>query len=209
MKNTNEIATANITAQGQKLVDKYFAAVSKMNKTAWAAVKVVHDTVTAENFTKNFGSIRKYADAVSLSPSSVSLMNRAYILHTENERLEDFSYTATAAMLALPDSIGTDDFLDRYEIDSRTPVSTIKECIEELKKLECKPANDTDDTEDTEDVEETESAQETAQDEPESVSGEVVDTIEIVANEDVLYIGGRLWTLTPDDVKAIKEVMGL
>ncbi len=59
----------------------------------------------------------------------------------------------------------------------------------------------------TENAETTEG--ETDGEEVEVVDGEVIETISITANEDVLYIGGKLWQLTADDVRAIKEVLGL
>lgn len=217
MKN-NEIAnatatdiTTEITAQGKKLVDKYFNAVDKAKKSAWSVVKVVNDTITAPKFAENFGSLRNYAKAVELSPATISLMNRSYILYAENERLSDFSYTAVAAMLALPENVEIDEFLDKYELTGKTSVSAIKACIEELKAIEDKTESETaaPETAESETADSETAEGETNGEDIEVVDGEVIETISITANEDVLYIGGKLWQLTADDVRAIKEVLGL
>ncbi len=216
MKN-NEITNATatditieITAQGKKLVDKYFNAVDKAKKSAWSVVKVVNDTIAAPKFADNFGSLRNYAKAVDLSPATISLMNRSYILYAENERLSDFSYTAVAAMLALPEYVTVDEFLDKYELTGKTSVSAIKACIEELKAIEDKTETAAPETETAEtETAENDTAEGETDDAIEVVDGEVIETISITANEDVLYIGGKLWQLTADDVRAIKEVLGL
>lgn len=215
-KNTNTTpATVNpdvnapeITERGRKLVDKYFDACTRAKKSAWSVVKVVADTITSANFEREFGSIRTYAAAIEMSPSSISLMHRAYILYTSNaELLADFSYTAVAAMLALPEDVEIAHLIAENGLTGRSSVKDVKEAISRYKSVETDaPAATV-----AEEKAETETVGEMAEDVTEDAApvAEVVDTISIPANEDLLYIGGRLWTLTPEDVATIREVLGV
>lgn len=199
-----------ITARGQKLIDKYFTAVSKAKKSAWSVVKVVADTITSESFERDFGSIRTYAAAIDMSPSSLSLMHRAYVLYVNNpELLADFSYTAVAAMLALPENVSTEQLIKEHGLTGRSSVKDVKEAINSYKTIETEedapaenPSNDKASDNADEVTIDMESGEVTE-------NGEVVEMISIPAKDDMLYIGGQLWTLSADDVTAIREVLGL
>ena len=212
-KNTNNApATVNveanapeITTRGQKLIDKYFDACSKAKKSAWSVVKVVADTITLPNFDREFGSIRTYANAVDLSPSSISLMHRAFVLYTENaELLADYSYTAVAAMLALPDDVTIDRLINENNLTGRSSVKEVKDAIVNYKSVEAKPAEKPSKDKASETVAEVSDDVESGDE-----SVEVIEVISIPANDDVLYIGGKLWQLSADDVAAIREALGL
>lgn len=212
-KNTNTTTATidtnapEITARGQKLIDKYFTAVSKAKKSAWSVVKVVADTITAENFERDFGSIRTYAAAIEMSPSSLSLMHRAYLLYTNNEELlADFSYTAVAAMLALPENVSTEQLIKEHGLTGRSSVKDVKEAINSYKSIETEEEAA---PEEAEAASRGEASENVVSESDDVRTSEVVDTITIPANEDTLYIGGRLWTLNADDVTAIRELLGL
>ena len=207
MKNeiTNTIANVTeITAQGKTQVAKYFKAIETAKKSAWSVAKVVYDTVNNANFEKNFGSRNNYAAAIKMSKGSVSMMARAYETYIKNpECLEGFTYTAVTALLAIPEGITIDEFVNLNQINAETPASEIKDAVKRYRAgLETTQETETERTE-------AETETESAEAETESVSGDVVETISIEAGVDVVYIGGKLWTLSPDDVATIKEVLGL
>lgn len=201
----NTITTIN--AQGQKKVEQYFKAVDGAKKSAWKVAEVVSKTVNDEKFETMFGSLSVYADAIKMSKGSISMMARAYRVYNDNECLNGFTYTAVSAMLALPDNMDVEQFVATYEITKDTPVSEIKAHVKALKAL-------TTETEETEGTEETpESANgasetETADDSTESDT-EIIDTISVPANEDLLIINGKVFNLSKEDVDNIKEVLGL
>ena len=212
MKNEMTNATANvteITAQGKSQVAKYFKAIETAKKSAWSVAKVVYDTVNGANFEKNFGSRNNYAAAIKMSKGSVSMMARAYEMYITNpECLEGFTYTAVTALLAIPEGITVEEFVNLNQINVETPASEIKDAVKRYRAgLETTQETETESAE--AETESTEAETESTETETETISGDVVETISIEAGVDVVYIGGKLWTLSPDDVATIKEVLGL
>lgn len=197
-----------ITARGQKAIDKYFKAIDKARNSAWGVAKVVSETVNGETFETDFGSLTTYADAIGLSKASVSLQNRAYKLFISNEELADFNYTAVCAMLPI-DASGVDvvSFIEAYEIDNKTSVSTIKTNVKEyLAGLEDK-SKDEPETEDENEVvsgevEETET-------ETEDNNSVVMDTYNVPAGTNFVVINGSVITLDDDDLAAIEGVLNV
>lgn len=197
-----------ITARGQKAIDKYFKAIDKARNSAWGVAKVVSETINGETFENDFGSLTTYADSIGLSKASVSLQNRAYKLYTANEELTDFSYSAVCAMLPI-DALGVDvvSFIEAYEIDNKTSVSTIKTNVKEyLAGLEDK-SKDEPETEENEvvsgEVEETETETETANE------SEKMDTYNVPAGTNFVVINGSIITLDDDDLAAIEGVLNV
>ena len=197
-----------ITARGQKAIDKYFKAIDKARNSAWGVAKVVSETINGETFETDFGSLSTYADAIGLSKASVSLQNRAYKLFTSNEELADFNYTAVCAMLPI-DASGVDvvSFVEAYEIDSKTSVSTIKTNVKEyLAGLEDK-SKDEPETE-TEDENEVVSG-EVEETETENNNSVVMDTYNVPEGTNFIVIDGSIITLDADDLAAIEGVLNL
>ena len=192
---TTELAT-EITAQGKKQVEKYFKAIEGAKKSAWNVAKVVSETVSGEKFDDNFGSLGNYATAIKMSKASVSLMNRAYKLYDGNEDLTGFTYSAVSVLLALPAEIEVSDFLDRYDIDAETPVSEIKKKVAEVKALATKGEESDGEESDGESSESGESGD------------DVVDMVS-VPDTDLVYIDGKVWELSAEDVNKVREVLGL
>ncbi len=206
----NEVAnvTANeafeITARGQKRVTQYFNAVEKMNKSAWATVKVVYDTVTAETFEADFGSMARYADAIEMSKASVTLMKKAFEIRTKYEKeLEGFTYTAVTKLIGFPfDDADIESFLEGWGITAKSSASDVEKAVKQLKTgLEAKDVVDVEATE-VETTEDEGEAEESCKDEP-------VATVEVPANANLVIIDGKVFNLTADDVEAIKEILGL
>lgn len=201
MKENTIVTNNTIDAQGMKLVDKYFKAIDGAKKSAWNVAKVVSDTVNDSKFEQHFGSLGNYADAIKMSKSSVSIMNRSYLMYNDFPCLDGFTYTAVATMLILPLEYGVEKFLNDYEITSETPVSEIKKAVATVKAIGTEKETDTD-TDDASEETEVEPTEETAAD-------DVVQEMVSVPNVDLVLINGKMWELTPEDVEAIKEVLGL
>lgn len=198
-----------ITARGQKAIDKYFKAIDKARNSAWGVAKVVSETVNGETFETDFGSLATYADAIGLSKASVSLQNRAYKLFTSNEELADFNYTAVCAMLPI-DASGVDvvSFIEAYEIDNKTSVSTIKTNVKEyLAGLEDKSKDETETEDENEvvsgEVEDAETENETA------TESDKMDTYNVPAGTNFVVINGSIITLDEDDLAAIEGVLNV
>ena len=201
----NTIVTANtIDAQGMKLVDKYFKAIDSAKKSAWNVAKVVSDTVNDAKFEQHFGSLSTYADAIKMSKSSVSIMNRAYLMYNDFPCLDGFTYTAVAAMLTLPLEYGVEKFLTDYSITSETPVSDVKKAVASVKAIETE-----DEPESGENDAEIEATEGTDESDVVETNAEEVEEMVSVPNVDLVLIDGKMWELTPEDVAAIKEVLGL
>lgn len=201
---TTEMTT--ITARGQKAIDKYFKAIDKAKASAWGIAKVVSDTVKAETFDADFGSMSVYANAIGLSKASISMQVRAYNMYNDNACLDGFTYTAVAFLLPLEKAnVEIEQFIESRDIDSTTSASTVKKAVRDyLSALEDK-------SEETEagetDGEENEA--EVVTEESRIEETESVDSYNVPVGMDFLVINGDVFELSEDDIEKVKEVLGL
>lgn len=171
------LTPAIIEKKRETFVAKYNNEVAKCNKSAWSLAKVVFSTINDTAFPEVFGNLKKYAEALNVSPASITHLTKAYsareYIRTNTALIENFDAENIDNMtLSQWQEISAVDeeelvvFFNESEIQSTTATRTIREMVKDFKAITT--AEDTDETEETD---EPEVVEETTADEVDTMDG--------------------------------------
>ena len=140
------LSPAIIEKKRDAFVAKYNAEVAKCNKSAWSLAKVVFSTINDNAFPEVFGNLKKYAEALNVSPASITHLSKAYtareFVRTNSAILPDFDVENIDNMTIsqwqeISAISGTDvlTFIDAKNVRTTDTVKALREKVNEYKMI--------------------------------------------------------------------------
>lgn len=140
------LSPAIIEKKRETFVAKYNAEVAKCNKSAWSLAKVVFSTINDTAFPEVFGNLKKYAEALNVSPASITHLSKAYtareFVRTNSALLPDFDVenidNMTISQWQEISAISETDvlsFIDAKNVRTTDTVKALREKVNEFKQL--------------------------------------------------------------------------
>ena len=155
------LSPAIIEKKRDAFVAKYNAEVAKCNKSAWSLAKVVFSTINDTAFPEVFGNLKKYAEALNVSPASITHLSKAYtareFVRTNSALLPDFDVenidNMTISQWQEISAISETDvlsFIDAKNVRTTDTVKALREKVNEYKMIGMTEETDNGDEADTE-----------------------------------------------------------
>lgn len=140
------LSPAIIVKKRETFISKYNAEVAKCNKSAWSLAKVVFSTINDTAFSEVFGNLKKYAEALNVSPASITHLSKAYIsrefVRKNSASLPDFDVenidNMTTSQWQEISAISDTDvlsFIDAKNVRTTDTVKALREKVNEYKLI--------------------------------------------------------------------------